>query len=121
MDLIAIFSLGFILGLLLSSLAALSISRRLFNRLKNNFHLEEISDDLERRRAARDFGRTERIQQGAGPAGIETNLFPARPGRAVLNRLSEKRATKLPKGVDTDQDSTTLMESGSNTDQTTDS
>lgn len=87
-------------------------------RLQQSNWIEHFSADLESRRAANDFKREEVVRSDAGPPGNEHNLFPVRPGSHVLNRLSEKRPKKLMKGVDRQADSATLMESGSNTDQT---
>lgn len=107
------FLIGLGTGFVLNTLVALRFSWRFVVRLRQADHLETLAETLEKRRAARDFGRQDQVRPDAGLAGNETNLFPARPGRQVLNRLAEK----LPKGVDTQPDSTILTESGSNHDQ----
>lgn len=102
------FVTGLTTGFILSSVVAFRFSWRLVQRLRYVDGLESLAQKLEKRRAAIDSKREDEIRPEAGPPGQEKNLFPVRPGRQVLNRLAERNTEKLPKEVDTDQDSTII-------------
>lgn len=106
------FTSGFLIGLVISTLFAKLVLRRLTTRLAYHFELEATAEQLERRREARDSGRTTDVRREAGSAGDQSNLFALRPGKLELNRLQEKRE-RLAKGVADQGISGKLNESGS--------
>lgn len=117
MNEIACFTLGFGFGILLSPILGLLVFSRLSQRRTRLVEIESVADDLEKRRAARDSGRAEQLRPDAGPEALESNLFAIRPGKLELNRRQEKRRM-LAERLAMRQDSRSMGESGSDSDQT---
>lgn len=95
------FWIGYACGATTFTYFAWRIHRRMLARMFTIRNNEVVARNLENRRDAIDFGRTDEVREDAGPAGVESSLFELRPGRMTFNHLQEK---KLPKAVDTQQD-----------------
>ena len=101
------FVLGGICGGLAVGYVSFVVHRNLCRRLARVAEQELASDKFEKLRDKRDFGIDELARPGAGPPGIEYDLFGVVPGAMTLVHL-EENGENLTKGVDSEPDSTTL-------------
>ena len=99
---------SFSAGVVVTSTFLIGVHRRLVARVLRHDRMENVADNLEKRRMATDFGIDEMPRRGSGPDADESNLFEVRPGAMHLAHLATKRGKKLPNEVDPQQNPTTL-------------
>lgn len=87
------FIIGFVFGALCIFAFLMPVHIRMCRRLVDNQQTEMKAEELEKRRYTSEFDNPDVPRPGAGPEGVERELFSVRLGALARARLGEKSSS----------------------------